>query len=268
MTLLKRLMWLPGGAAVGFLAGRRAPGIAAVLMFGTFSVMALGIGFSQVAWQLFASVAVFEFVRQFMRWSDAGYLSEHMPSELRSTAIGCSITFSGLGSTIFGWLAAAEEIRSATGPGCDLMIDCGSMVSVQSAHRLIDVLRSVRMLFVEEPTSMDTPQRLIELRKAFPDIRTGGERSRRGVPADIPDPGALPAPSPDLSAELCAPGFLGRCLQVMEIEAVATDCDKHRPKNQLNKLMKTSAACILRLEFGFAGSVHQLADDFMQQSYG
>ncbi|MSR58131.1 MAG: MFS transporter [Planctomycetaceae bacterium] len=107
LTLLKTLMWLPGGAAVGFLAGRRAPGVAAVLMVGTFSLMALGIGFSQTAWQLFASVAVFEFVRQFMRWSHAGYLSEHMPPGLRSTAIGCSITFSGLGSTIFGWLAAA-----------------------------------------------------------------------------------------------------------------------------------------------------------------
>ena len=107
LTLLKTLMWLPGGAAVGLLAGRRAPGIAAVLMVGTFSVMALGIGFSHAAWQLFACVAVFEFVRQFMRWSHAGYLSEHMPAELRSTAIGCSITFSGLGSTIFGWAAAA-----------------------------------------------------------------------------------------------------------------------------------------------------------------
>ena len=43
---------------------------------------------------------------------------------------------------------------------------------------------------------------------------------------------------------------------------------KDRPKIKLNKLMKTSAACILRLEFGFAGSVHQLADDCMPQFYG
>jgi MFS family permease len=103
LQLLKTLMWIPGGLAVGLLAGRRAPGIAAVLMLGCFSLAALGIGCSSIAWQLFAGVAVFEFVRQFMRWSHAGYLSEHMPDDLRATAIGCSVTFAGLGSTIYGW---------------------------------------------------------------------------------------------------------------------------------------------------------------------
>ncbi len=105
LLLLKTLMWIPGGLAVGLLAGRRAPGIAAVIMLGTFSLAALGIGESRIAWQLFCCVAVFEFARQFMRWSHGGYLSEHMPSELRATAIGCSITFSGVGSTIFAWVA-------------------------------------------------------------------------------------------------------------------------------------------------------------------
>ena len=47
----------------------------------------------------------------------------------------------------------------------------------------------------------------------------------------------------------------------------AAASDQHRPKNQLNKLRKTSAAGILHREFGFAGSVHRLADDFMQQFY-
>jgi hypothetical protein len=105
LQLLKTLMWIPGGLAVGLLAGRRAPGIAAVIMLGAFSLAALGIGESRLAWQIFCSVAAFEFVRQFMRWSHAGYLSEHMPSDLRATAIGCSITFSGLGSTVFAWAA-------------------------------------------------------------------------------------------------------------------------------------------------------------------
>lgn len=107
LQLLKMLMWLPGGAAVGFVAGRRAPGIAAVAMIGTFALTAFGIGLSRNAGQLFLCVAVFEFVRQFMRWSHAGYLSEHMPRKLRATAIGFAITFSGLGCTIFGWAAAA-----------------------------------------------------------------------------------------------------------------------------------------------------------------
>ncbi|MEX0728421.1 MAG: MFS transporter [Planctomycetaceae bacterium] len=118
LQLLKTLMWLPGGAAVGLLAGKRAPGIAAAIMVGTFGVMALGIGFSKTAWQLFACVAVFEFVRQFMRWSHAGYLSEHLPNHLRATAIGFAITFSGTGSTIFGWIAAEawNPTENSTGP--------------------------------------------------------------------------------------------------------------------------------------------------------
>jgi hypothetical protein len=106
LQLLKTLMWLPGGAAVGWLAGRRATGLAAVIMVGSFALAALGIGLSSAAWQLFFSVVVFEFVRQFMRWSHAGYVSEHLPGELRATAIGLAITFSGLGSTIYGWAAA------------------------------------------------------------------------------------------------------------------------------------------------------------------
>ncbi|MSR58132.1 MAG: mandelate racemase/muconate lactonizing enzyme family protein [Planctomycetaceae bacterium] len=74
-------------------------------------------------------------------------------------------------------LSAAEEIRNAAGSECDLMIDCGGIFSMQAAHRLIDKLRSIRMLFVEEPTNMETPQRLIELRRAFPDVRiAAGER--------------------------------------------------------------------------------------------
>ena len=42
-----------------------------------------------------------------MRWSHAGYMSEHMPDNLRATAIGCTIMFSGLGSAIYSWIAPA-----------------------------------------------------------------------------------------------------------------------------------------------------------------
>jgi hypothetical protein len=117
LQLLKTLMWIPGGLAVGLLAGRRAPGIAAVIMLGAFSLAALGIGESRMVWQVFCCVAMFEFVRQFMRWSHAGYLSEHMPDNLRATAIGCSITFSGLGSTIYAW--AAEYTWNPAAAGFD-----------------------------------------------------------------------------------------------------------------------------------------------------
>jgi len=74
-------------------------------------------------------------------------------------------------------LGAAREIREAAGPKCDLMIDCGGIFSTQAAHRLITGLREVRMLFVEEPVNMDTPRGLVELRRAFPDMRiAAGER--------------------------------------------------------------------------------------------
>ncbi len=105
LKLLQTLMWIPGGLAVGLVAGRRAPGGAAVAMLTAFSIAVFAIGWSKFAWQLFACVALFEFVRQFMRWSHAGYLSEHLPHELRATGIGCAITFAGLGSTIFAWAA-------------------------------------------------------------------------------------------------------------------------------------------------------------------
>ena len=107
LQLLKTLMWIPGGVAVGVLAGRRAPGIAAVLILVSYAFSTLAIGLSGFPWQLFLFVATFEFVRQFMRWSHAGYLSEHLPGDLRSTAIGVAITFSGLGSAIYGWTADA-----------------------------------------------------------------------------------------------------------------------------------------------------------------
>src|SRR5262249_36157755 len=95
---------IPGGLAVGLLAGRRAPGLAGVLMLSSFALSAAGIAWASTAADLFAAVAVFEFVRQFMRWSHAGYLSEHMPADLRATAIGCAITLAGLSSTIFGFI--------------------------------------------------------------------------------------------------------------------------------------------------------------------
>jgi len=104
LLLLKTTMWIPGGIAVGLLAGRRAPGLAAVLMVGSFGIAAAGIAGSQVIWQLFATVALFEFTRQFMRWSHGGYITEHLETRLRPTAIGFAITFSGTGEVLYGWI--------------------------------------------------------------------------------------------------------------------------------------------------------------------
>ena len=105
LSLLKTVMWIPGGAAVGLLAGRRASGFAAVLMLGAFALAAGAIGWCSIGWTLFVFVAIFEFTRQFMRWSHSGYMSEHLPDNLRATGMGVAISLSGLGSTLWGWAA-------------------------------------------------------------------------------------------------------------------------------------------------------------------
>src|SRR5262249_4079190 len=107
LQLLKLLMWIPGGLAVGLLAGRGAPGLAGVLVLSGFALSAAGIAWASTAAGLFAAVAAFEFVRQFMRWSHAGYLSEHMPEDLRATAIGLAISVAGVSSALFGFLTNA-----------------------------------------------------------------------------------------------------------------------------------------------------------------
>ncbi len=74
-------------------------------------------------------------------------------------------------------ISLARELRAAAGPECDLMIDCGGIFSQQAAHRLIEGLIPVNMLFVEEPVNMDTPRELVSLRRAFPGVRiAAGER--------------------------------------------------------------------------------------------
>jgi hypothetical protein len=49
-----------------------------------------------------------------MRWSHAVYMSEHMPSDLRATAIGMTIMFAGLAGTIFAWIVPTVWNPDAT----------------------------------------------------------------------------------------------------------------------------------------------------------
>ena len=113
MELMRPLMWLPGGMAVGLLAGKRAPGYVDAFIFGCYGLASLGIGLSHSALALFGTVAVFEFLRQCMRWAQTGYFSEHMPADLRPTAMGWGIALSATGGSIFGfvtnsWMPAAS----------------------------------------------------------------------------------------------------------------------------------------------------------------
>ena len=80
-------------------------------------------------------------------------------------------------SVVDDMLSIGQQVREAAGSACDLMIDCGGIFSKQAAHRLVDGFRDVGLLFVEEPVNMDTPEGLVELRRAFPDMRiAAGER--------------------------------------------------------------------------------------------
>jgi galactonate dehydratase len=98
-------------------------------------------------------------------------------------------------------LALFRDLRQAAGPECELIIDCGGIFSRQAAHRLIDGLREVRMFFVEEPVNADTPQGLIELRRAFPDVRiAAGERlMTRWQFREWLEQGAIDVIQPDIS---------------------------------------------------------------------
>ena len=49
-----------------------------------------------------------------MRWSQTGYISEHMPIHLRGPAIGFSTTLSGLSSTVFAYVM--REVQSPGTP--------------------------------------------------------------------------------------------------------------------------------------------------------
>ena len=109
-------------------------------------------------------------------------------------------------------LTAAREIRSAAGPDCELMIDCGGIFSTQAAHRLIDGLREVQMLFVEEPVNMDTSRGLVELRRAFPDtsIAAGERLVTRWQFREWLEEGAVDV----IQADICHCGGIGELLRI------------------------------------------------------
>ena len=75
---------------------------------------------------------------------------------------------------------AIEEhtrFREVLGPDVALMIDAAGMFNPQQAHRLIEGLRPLNMLFVEEPTNQDTVEPTLRLKRDFPDVKIAvGER--------------------------------------------------------------------------------------------
>jgi hypothetical protein len=105
LQFIRMAMWVVGGVAVGAVAGHRPGAVAAAVILGAFSLAAMAVGLADTRTLLFASSIVFEFVRQFMRWSHSGFMAEQVNERLRATAIGTAITVAGLSSTAFGFIA-------------------------------------------------------------------------------------------------------------------------------------------------------------------
>ena len=67
--------------------------------------------------------------------------------------------------------------RNALGPDVALLIDCHGWFTPQTAHRLIEGLRPLKMCFVEEPVEQSTVEPYLRLKRDFPDVRiSAGER--------------------------------------------------------------------------------------------
>jgi galactonate dehydratase len=74
-------------------------------------------------------------------------------------------------------ITAARRCREVLGPRTGLMIDAGGMFSPVAAHRLLEGLRPLGILFVEEPTNQDTLEPTLRLKQVFPGMRIAlGER--------------------------------------------------------------------------------------------
>ena len=48
------------------------------------------------------------------------------------------------------------------------MVDCLGNFSLQAASRLIQGIRDLRLLFVEEAVNVDNPRNFVQLRRSFP----------------------------------------------------------------------------------------------------
>lgn len=100
------------------------------------------------------------------------------------------------------WIIDAMlALRRQAGPLVDLMVDGIGNLSLQGASAMVQGLKPMRPLFVEEPVNADSPQNLIDLRRANPDIRiAAGERlMSRWAFREWLEKGAIDVAQPDTS---------------------------------------------------------------------
>jgi MFS family permease len=107
-------MQLLGGLLLSLIAGKKASRTIATALFAAFVLCGIGTGLAPGATTIFASVAIFEIMRQFMRWLQTGYVTEFVSSEQRPAAISVSVLLSGLSST--GFLLLLRRLQSPDAP--------------------------------------------------------------------------------------------------------------------------------------------------------
>jgi len=107
-------MQLLGGVLLGLVAGRRAPRSVAAAFLAALVLCGLGTGLAPGPTSIFACVAVFEVMRQFLRWLQTGYVAESVPPDQRDAAISVSVLLSGLGSS--GFLLLLRRLQSPDTP--------------------------------------------------------------------------------------------------------------------------------------------------------
>ncbi len=115
LEIANYVMQLLGGILIGLLAGKKAALWMAALMLAAFAACGAAIGVAPSAAVLFVFSAIFELIRQFMRWVQTGYVSEHVSEFQRPSAIGLSVTCSGIGSWAFNLLT--RTLQSPDDPG-------------------------------------------------------------------------------------------------------------------------------------------------------
>ena len=121
-----------GGLAILLIAGKKASTGVAAGVLATYAACSLGIGLSPHAYALFVFASLFEFVRQLMRWSQTGYISEQMPIHLRGPAIGFSTTLSALSSALFAYVM--KEVFPPGTPDFSLLLLIVSSVLHRGKH--------------------------------------------------------------------------------------------------------------------------------------
>jgi MFS family permease len=106
---------LLGGLLIGLLAGRRANRVTGAIILATFTVCQVGIGLAPGAVVLILCSALFEMMRQLVRWSQTGFISELVPEEHRGLAISVTVMLSGLGGWLF--MVVARALQTPDAPG-------------------------------------------------------------------------------------------------------------------------------------------------------